>query len=232
MGLGVTGLANALEAMGHPYGTPEFLRVTEKIMQLLVSTAYDTSVELAKEKGPFPLFDADKYLESEFVKLRLSPELQEKIRKYGIRNSHLISIAPTGTVSLCADNVSSSIEPVFSYMSKRLVRHDDGEKEVVLSDYGYNFLGVKGKTCEQVSVLEHLTVLSIVQKWTDASVSKTCNVGDNVGWEGFKEIYMGAWRMGCKGCTTFRLSGKRKGIMQGISACEIDPNTGRKTCVE
>jgi ribonucleoside-diphosphate reductase alpha chain len=231
MGIGITGLANSLEAVGHPYGSPEFVRETENIMRTLMVEAYRASVELSKEKGAFPLFD-DRYLGSNFVRSMLPDWLRDDIRKYGIRNSHLVSVAPTGTMSLCADNVSSSIEPVFSYHSCRVVRGDDGDELVSLSDYGVQFLGVYGVQCKDVPASNHLAVLAAVQKYADASVSKTCNVGDDVKWEVFKDIYMKAWKMGCKGCTTFRLSGKRRGIMEQTSACYMDLETGRKVCDE
>jgi ribonucleoside-diphosphate reductase alpha chain len=231
IGIGVTGLANAVEAMGYSYGSLEFLEETKKIMATLLHGAYLSSINLAIEKGPFPLFDANKYIQSDFIQ-QLPFKIIDKIRKHGIRNSHLISIAPAGTMSLCADNVSSGIEPVFSYVTSRLIRQDDGERVVTLKDYGYEFLGVEGQTCHDISVMKHLAVLATVQKFVDSSVSKTCNVGDNIVWEGFKDVYMKAWKMGCKGCTTFRLSGKRKGILQGQAVCEIDPVTGRKTCIQ
>lgn len=240
MGIGVTGVANAIEAMGHEYGSPEFIAVLERIMKTLRNEAYRASVELAIEKGPFPLFDQEKYMDSAYVR-KLPKELQEDIFNYGIRNSHLISIAPCGTISLTADNVSSSIEPVFAYSTNRLIKTAQGDKEVVVPDYGYSNFGTLGKTTGDVTIDDHLNVLLACQKYVDSAVSKTCNVGEEVSWEEFKDVYIRAWKGGAKGITTFRLSGRRFGIMRDSSdedrktdteggACFYDPATGRKTC--
>lgn len=240
MGLGVTGLANAIEGIGYLYGSQGFLNIEGRILQTLRDSAYIASVQLAKEKGPFPYYD-ERFCESKFVKT-LTPVVQGLIRKHGIRNSHLLSIAPTGTISLCADNVSSGIEPVFSLKYDRTIQTEEGPKTVEVSDYGLREFGVKGKTADKVTVREHLDVLITAQKYTDSAVSKTCNVGDDVTWEEFKEIYMTAWREGAKGCTTFRAAGKRFGILVAkpdeeeegeeskVEACFIDPATGKKSC--
>ena len=250
MGLGVTGLANAVEALGHPYGSDGFLEVTEKIMRTLRDTAYLASISLAIEKGPFPLFDLD-YLYSDFAK-SLPYDIRELIKKYGIRNSHLLSIAPTGTISLTADNVSSGIEPVFSYGFDRTIQTFDGPKIEHVSDYGYREFGVEGRTADSLHPLEHVKVLNLVSKYVDSACSKTCNVGDDVTWEEFKEVYMEAYLGGASGCTTFRAAGKRYGILNASkdeevveepeapkdelvdehqgAACYIDMTTGQKEC--
>lgn len=250
MGLGVTGLANTAECLGMPYGSPAFLAFEDKVLRLLTRTAYMASVDLAIEKGPFPLFDAEKYCQSEFIKT-LDTDVQERIRKHGIRNSHLTSIAPTGTISLCADNISSSIEPVFSYEFDRTVIEFGGARVETVQDWAYREHGVRGKKCSQVTVDEHLAVLCTAQRHIDSAVSKTCNIDSSVPWEDFKSVYMRAWENGAKGCTTFRVDGKRGGILvekpaqeptdaveneQTIDteepggSCTFDPLTGRRSC--
>lgn len=232
MGLGVTALANTGEAMGMIYGSPEFNKWHDKLERVRVNAIYQASAQLAEEKGSFPLYDAEKYLEGRFIK-KLSKETQEMIREKGIRNSHLTSIAPTGTISLSADNISSGIEPVFSHFYDRTIQTEEGPIVERVSDYAYRELGVKGKTADECTVQEHLSVLITASKWQDSAVSKTLNVGENVTWEEFKDIYMSAWKAGCKGCTTFRAAGERYGILNAVEdggACYIDPDTGKKTC--
>lgn len=237
MGLGVAGLANTLEAMGHPYGSPDFLVAQAKIMETLLHGTYEASVQLAVEKGSFAKFDADKYVAGEFVKT-LPGDLVGDIKKFGIRNSHLTSIAPTGTISLTADNVSSGIEPVFALESERTIIDEEGPKTWDVSDFGYRVLGVSGKTTDEVTVDEHINVLLTASKYVDSAVSKTCNVPGTVEWEAFKDVYSRAYYGGAKGCTTFRTDGKRAGMMKAKSApveedaasCRIDPATGRREC--
>jgi len=237
MGIGYTGLANAGEALGYSYGSPEFLKFQEKLSKLLANEAYLASSKLAEEKGAFPLFDKEKYLEGKFIQ-RLDKDVQESIQLFGIRNSHLLSIAPTGTISITADNVSSGCEPVFSYYYDRTIITDGGDKKVErISDYGYRVWGIEGKTAAECTTDEHLAVLITATKWVDSAVSKTLNVGENVSWEDFKDIYMKAWKAGCKGATTFRAAGKRYGVLNAIetpedvtTACYYDMSTGQKSC--
>lgn len=248
MGLGVTGVANAIEALGFDYGSDEFIRVLEEIMGTIRDTCYETSVELAQEKGAFPLFKKD-YLTSEFA-MTLPTKIRTKIAKHGIRNSHLLSVAPTGTISLSADNVSSGIEPVFSHSFDRTIQTFDGPKIERVDDYGYREFGVKGKTADELSVFDHVRVLNVASKYVDSACSKTCNVGDDVTWEQFKKVYMDAYEGGSSGCTTFRASGKRYGILNASTsediveekptekdnfieeggACYYDPATGLRKC--
>lgn len=239
MGIGVTGMANAIEAMGHPYGSDKFRAMEEKILNAINEEAYSASVELAMEKGSFAKFVKEHYLDGAFTKT-LAPELRKAIRKHGIRNSHLTSIAPTGTISLCADNVSSGIEPVFSYAYDRTIQTFDGPVVETVTDYGVREFGVEGKRAQDVTVDEHVGVLLSAQKYVDSAVSKTCNVGDNVTFEEFKDVYRRAWAGGAKGITTFRAAGKRFGILvakepeaemfeEGAS-CQIDLETGRRSC--
>lgn len=233
MGLGVAGLANTIEALGKSYGSAGFITLQKQMLGMLSNEAYYASSELAKEKGAFPLYEADNYLYGMFIKTLL-PEVQDSIKRNGIRNSHLTSIAPTGTISLSANNISSGIEPVFSHKYDRTIQTDDGPKTEEVTDYGYRELGLEGKTADECSLDEHLAVLVAASKCVDSAVSKTMNVGDDVSWEDFKEVYMKAWRKGCKGCTTFRAAGQRYGVLNKKTeegdACYIDPETGNKTC--
>lgn len=233
MGLGICGLANAAEAMGHVYGSPDFIKFTEMVMEVMVDSVYAASSELAKEKGSFPLYDKEKYLAGKFIQ-SLNSDVREEIAEQGIRNSHLISIAPTGTISMCADNISSGIEPVFDYEFDRTVIEFDGPRKETVQDYGLREFGVRGKRAGDVSVKEHIDVLVAAQKYVDSSISKTCNVGANVSYDEFKGIYMDAWQRGAKGCATFRVNGKRRGVLEQkeepAAACRIDPNTGKRDC--
>jgi len=219
MGLGVTGVANAIEALGFEYGSDEFLRTLEEIMTVIRNVAYRTSVELAIEKGPFPLF-SQAYLGSEFAQT-LPEDIVDLIKRFGIRNSHLLSVAPTGTISLSADNVSSGIEPVFSHYYDRTIQTFDGPKVERVEDYGYRVFGVKGKTADELSVFDHVKVLNLASQFVDSACSKTCNVGDNISWEEFKDVYMKAYEGGASGCTTFRASGKRYGILNASASEDI-----------
>ena len=245
MGLGVTGLANAGEMLGFAYGSKNFLDFQRNVLRVLRDEAYVTSSKLAKEKGSFPLYDQDKYLEGKFIK-RLPDQVKEMIRQNGMRNSHLTSIAPTGTISLLADNVSSGIEPPFSHYYDRTLRTFDGDQIVRVEDYAYS-KGIKGQTADEISAEDHVAVLCAAQEYVDSACSKTCNVGDQVTYDEFKNLYFLGWKNGAKGMTTFRASGKRFGILNkieknttsdasrpdadvGIDACYIDPKTGIKSC--
>jgi ribonucleoside-diphosphate reductase alpha chain len=235
MGLGFTGVANALEALGYAYGSPDFIKFLSDLTKDFTNEVYFASACLANEKGSFPLFDKEKYLAGKFIQ-KLDKETIDAIDRYGIRNSHLTSIAPTGTISLTADNVSSGIEPVFSYGFDRTIQTYNGPRVERIDDYGVRVFGMRGRTADQCTVREHVDVLIAVSEWIDSAVSKTCNVGDDVTFEEFKDVYMQAWKGGCKGCTTFRAVGKRMGILVAApqegegAACYIDPTTGKKTC--
>jgi ribonucleoside-diphosphate reductase alpha chain len=238
MGMGITGLANAAELLGLPYGSDEMLKFTEDLMERYRDSVYWASTMLAKEKGPFPLFEEDEYLNSLFVKT-LHEGIQEHIRAYGIRNSHLLSIAPTGTISMYADNVSSGIEPPYSLEYESTVIDKDGSKITFdVKDWLYDTHGIKGRTAMDLDVLSHVKVLTTVQKYVDSAVSKTVNIGDNVTFEEFVEVYLEAYNGGAKGCTTFREAGKRMGVRKTKTeeeegaACTIDFVTGVRTCDE
>ena len=248
MGLGVTALANAGELLGHPYASKEFLNWAEKVFACLRDNCYKASAMLAKEKGAFPMYRPE-YLKSNFIRT-LPASVKKDIREYGIRNSHLTSIAPTGTISLVADNVTGGIEPVFSHYYDRTIQTFEGPRIERVEDYAYA-RGVEGRTSSDISVQDHLAVLLLSQHYVDSACSKTCNVGDDVSYEEFKQVYVDAWKGGAKGCTTFRVSGKRFGIFNEtveeeekvsseneemaqeegkVEACFIDPLSGQKEC--
>jgi ribonucleoside-diphosphate reductase alpha chain len=241
MGLGITGLANAISMCGYSYGDDHSLRLTRKIVKTLALECISASSDLAAEKGSFPLLDIDKWLDSGYAK-KLPDDLRMKIKEQGLRNSHLTSIAPTGTISFTADNVSSGIEPVFAYEVNRTVQTENGAEIVLLKDYAYNYHGVRDKTADELTVDNHLDMQIAVQPWIDSAVSKTINVGENVSFDEFKDVYMKAWKGKLKGVTTFRLSGKRYGILNKVepdnkietesdgAACFYDPETGKKEC--
>lgn len=233
MGLGVTGLANAAEMCGYQYATDGFIGFTEWILIALRDAVYSASADLAAEKGAFELYDAEKYLAGAFIQT-LPEEVVSKIRANGIRNSHLLSLAPTGTISMTADNISSGIEPPFALYYDRNLFLADGPVVERITDYAFA-RGVRGRTANEITAQEHLGVLELCSKYVDSAVSKTCNVGENVPYYAFRSLYYDAWKAGCKGITTFRASGKRYGVInevkeEKVEACYIDQETGKKTC--
>lgn len=238
MGLGITGLANTVETLGWPYGSPEAVQFTKDILRLIANASYRASAELAAEKDPFPLY-SDQYLESPFVR-KLDPDVQELIRMHGIRNSHLISIAPTGTISISADNISSGIEPVFSKYSKRPINLPGQEGKIFeFVDYAFREFGTEPRESESVTAQEHIGMLCAAQEWVDSSVSKTCIVSGSMPWEDFKSLYMDAWRGGAKGCTTYTVGASKEtlllrsnGAEESVEneACMLDPETGERSC--
>jgi len=215
MGLGVTGLANALEICGIKYGSRKGEKLTAKLMKRIALACYNASIDLAIEKGPFPLFDP-RMVESEFIQDVLPKDMIQRMLKYGIRNSHLLSIAPTGTISLCANNVSSGLEPPFLLEYERTIQEFDGEIKEVVKDFAYEFYNVKGVCANDLTPIQHVDMLTVCSKYVDSACSKTINVGEETTWEEFKEIYMRAWRNGASGCTTFRAAGKRYGILNAV----------------
>lgn len=246
MGLGVTGLANAAEAMGMLYGSPRFLHFETQVLQRLARECYKAGAELAAEKGAFPLFDKDRFLdygasEPSFVSRHFGKEQQdlevlELIERHGLRNSHYLSIAPTGTISMAADNISSGIEPVFSHEYERTIIMPDGVRNEHVQDYGARVFGVKGRTTSQVTLEEHVAVLTTAARRVDSAVSKTINTDGNCPWEDFKRVYVSVWEAGGKGCTTFNKDGQRTGVLreekpaEEEAACKIDVTTGRREC--
>lgn len=213
IGLGVTGLADALLMLGLKYGTEEAAAQTEAWMKAIAHASYKASVDLAKEKGAFPLFDADKYVNGGMVQ-SLDEDLKAEIKKHGIRNALLTSIAPTGTISLYAGNVSSGIEPVFAYAYTRKVLQKDGsrtEEEVVdyavklwREKFGDKELPDYFVNAQTLAPADHVRMQAAAQKWIDSSISKTINCPEDISFDAFKDVYMQAWDTGCKGCTTYR----------------------------
>src|SRR5229473_7084574 len=214
IGLGVTGLADALIMCGVRYGAAPAVALTERWMKAIERAAYLASAALAAEKGAFPLFDSDKYLAGETVK-GLDNDVRAAIAAHGIRNSLLTSIAPTGTISIFADNVSSGLEPVFSFRYTRNVLMPDGtRKEEEVSDYAYRlFHRLKGEAtklpdyfvdAQSLAPGDHLVMQAAVQKYVDSSISKTINLPADIAFDSFKDIYLQAYELGCKGCTTYR----------------------------
>ncbi len=227
MGIGITGLANLFMFMGIRYGSHESVELAEKIMKTIRDSAYAASAKLAKEKGSFPLLEADKYADGAFVK-QLPKATRDAIRKDGIRNSHLISIAPTGTISLYAGNVSSGLEPVFALHYTRRIRKGDETDvmETEVFDYAYNtYVETFGRpendlelpdyfvSASDINPREHVLIQAALQHFVDSSISKTINVPEDCAFEDFKDIYMFAFERGLKGCTTFRPSANLMGVL-------------------
>ncbi|UUV43192.1 ribonucleotide reductase [Rhodobacter phage RcCWillis] len=264
IGLGVTGLADMLVMLGLTYGTPEAVEFTENLMREIAHDSYWASTMLAQEKGCFPLFDAEEYLNSDFM-LGMDECLRETIREIGIRNSHLTSIAPTGTISLYAGNVSSGIEPIFAYGYTRKVLQPDGSKvEEVVEDfavaaYRHHLIGddpdpvaaavIRSElpeyfvTAQTLPPEAHLLMQAAAQRWIDSSISKTINLPREISFEDFEAVYMRAYDLGCKGCTTYRPNDVTGSVLsvdepqpepiavdgEEGGACElrVDPETGQ-----
>jgi ribonucleoside-diphosphate reductase alpha chain len=214
IGLGVTGLADALVMLGLYYGDDRSLATAVEAMRHICNAAYCSSIELAKEKGEFLHFERDKYLQSAFIR-GLPADIQEGIAMYGIRNSHLLAIAPTGTISLLAGNVSSGVEPIFAVSyARKLLAEDGSAKEFALTDYAFNLWRSSGGAVNQlpkgfVSVEElplraHLEMQAALQPFIDNAISKTINVPRDYPFSEFRQIYDLAYDRGLKGCTTFR----------------------------
>ena len=232
IGLGVTGLADALLMTGLRYGSDEAARQTERWLHAVARAAYLASSDLAAEKGAFPLFEAEPYLASGSLQ-HMDDDVRAAIAKNGIRNALLTSIAPTGTISLYAGNVSSGIEPVFAYAYKRKVLQKDGsrtEEEVVdyavklwrekfgdadLPDYFVN--------AQTLAPLDHVKMQAAAQKWVDSSISKTINCPEDISFEAFKDVYMEAWDSGCKGCTTYRPNDVTGSVLSVSESSEAAP---------
>ena len=217
IGLGVTGLADALLMVGLRYGSEVAALRAEKWMQMIALEAYKASTNLAREKGPFPALDRVAYLNSgNFADLKLPGDMKREIMEHGIRNSHLLSIAPTGTISLYAGNVSSGGEPIFAPSYTRKTLQDDGSKKeqrvvdyaVALwekrADLGDPDLPPAYVDAQTLTPAEHVKMQAALQRWVDTSISKTINVPEDADFETFKEVYRLAFDSGCKGCTTYR----------------------------
>ena len=228
IGIGITGLANALAQLQVRYGSPDAIAITERIMAQLRDTAYTASNRLATTREPFPLFDKDRWGATNPVVQDLPEGLRTLIDTDGIRNGVLLTIAPTGTTSLYAGNVSSGLEPVFLNKMQRNVRQKDNTyKPYTAYDYGYRLychvkridpdrasgLPAYMTTHEDLSVWEHIAMQAACQKYVDASVSKTINCPQDITFEDFQHMYKEAHRSGCKGCTSYRYSEVRGSIL-------------------
>lgn len=214
IGLGITGLGDALIMLGLHYGEAQAREVAAEVMRIVCHTAYRTSIQLAREKGGFPFFEETKYLSGAFIQT-LPEDIQEGIARYGIRNSHLTAIAPTGTISLLANNISSGLEPVFDWSYSRQVLEADGTyTQYQLTDYAYRlWQHAHGPDVElpdyfvdarQLPPFAHLEMQAGLQTYVDNAISKTVNVPEDYAFEDFRSLYDQAFDKGLKGCTTFR----------------------------
>jgi len=248
IGVGITGLANALAQLGMAYGAKDAMVTVSAIMRILKEESYNTSALLAKVRGPFKLYKADKWGDTPVVK-SLPTNIRQKIKKYGIRNGVLLTIAPTGTTSIYAGNVSSGLEPVFAHSMKRRVRQlikGTSDETLVFYDiYDYNvhlYASVNGitpaaalehfklnghlfNTHETLTVQQHLAVQAVCQEHVDASISKTINCPEDMTYEEFIEVYNGAYASGCKGCTTYRPSDVRGSVLQSSDSSGHNGNS-------
>lgn len=214
LGLGLTGLADALIMLGVGYGSGASFELAQAVMATVCQAAYRASVAIAREKGAFPEFQAEPYLASPFVSA-LPGDIRDGIARFGIRNSHLTSIAPAGTISLLANNVSSGLEPVYQFRYLRRVRQPDGEvRTFPVTDFAYRlFRDLRGGnaplpsafvTAADVTPAMHIAMQAVLQRYVDNAISKTINVPEDFGFEDFQSIYLAAYGKGLKGCTTFR----------------------------
>ena len=246
IGLGVTGLADAMALGGVVYGSDEGVAWTDKVMREVSVAAYEASIDLAKEKGAFPLLDVEAFLSSGNMQ-NMPEHIREGIREHGIRNALLTSIAPTGTISLYAGNVSSGIEPIFALSYERKVIQRDGSKITeVVEDYGVTKwkrerpgqpLPKSFVTAQTLAPDAHVKMQAAAQRWVDSSISKTVNVPEDINFDDFKQVYMLAYELGCKGCTTYRpndvtgsvLTATEEGQVEEAGACELkyDEDTGQ-----
>ncbi|WP_298436349.1 adenosylcobalamin-dependent ribonucleoside-diphosphate reductase [uncultured Jannaschia sp.] len=234
IGLGVTGVADALAMCGLTYGTPEAAEAMARWLERIANAAYATSARLAEEKGAFPLCDVDALMAAPMVG-RLSPETQALVREHGLRNALLTSIAPTGTISLLAGNVSSGIEPIFAQEYTRKVLQPDGTRtEETVRDYavalwrethGDATLPPSFVTVADLTPANHVRMQAAAQDWVDSSISKTINVPEDIGFESFKDVYLEAWRTGCKGCTTYRPNAVTGSVLSAEPAIRAEGQT-------
>ena len=232
IGLGVTGLADALLMLGLRYGSDAAVAATDTWMHAIARAAYLASVDLAQEKGAFPLFDADKFLASGNM-MQMDDDVRDAIRTHGIRNALLTSIAPTGTISLFAGNVSSGIEPVFAYDYTRKVLQKDGSRtEERVEDYAVQMWRARHGNAplpdyfvnaQTLAPMDHVRMQAAAQKWVDSSISKTINCPEDISFDAFKDVYMAAWDMGCKGCTTYRPNAVTGSVLSVSESSEARP---------
>jgi ribonucleoside-diphosphate reductase alpha chain len=232
VGLGFTGLGDALIMLKLRYDTPEARQMAARISEFMRDRAYLASVELARERGAFPLFNADLYLAGGNFASRLPAEVKQKIRAHGIRNSHLLSIAPTGTISLAfADNASNGIEPPFSWTYTRKKRMADGTfKEYSVEDHAWRLYRHVGGdvrnlppyfvTALEISAQAHKDMVAAVAPYVDTSISKTVNVPADYPYSDFEDLYLTAWKAGLKGLATYRPNAVLGSVLSVDSAAE------------
>ncbi|MCK9991482.1 MAG: ribonucleoside-diphosphate reductase alpha chain [Alphaproteobacteria bacterium] len=238
IGLGVTGLADALAMCKSRYGSADSVALTRQWLGVMQRAAYLASCDLAAEKGSFPLFDAEKFLAGETV-CQLPQDVRAAIAEKGIRNALLTSIAPAGTISLLADNISSGLEPVFSHSYTRKIRMPDGStQEQIVSDPAWRlYRAMHGEqtplpeyfvTTAQLTPVDHLRIQAAAQDFIDSSISKTINCPETIGFDAFRNIYLDAFEMGCKGCTTYRPNPVTGSVLSsaGISAAPAPAQGG------
>jgi len=214
IGLGVTGLADMLVMLRVVYGSEEAKAKTSAVLGDIAHAAYETSVALAMEKGAFPYFNADEFVAEGTFASGMDPELIDKMETYGIRNSHLLSIAPTGTISMYGGNVSSGIEPIFAFEYERKVTRRDGTKTTEeVMDYAVKvWRDLHGDeplpdyfvSAQDLPPSAHVEMQAVCQRWVDSSISKTINLPEDIDFADFEQVYMDAYDSGCKGCTTYR----------------------------
>ncbi len=238
IGLGVTGLADALMMLNLRYGSPAALELTSRILRTLCHGAYRGSVELARERGPFPDLEVDPYLSGRFIQ-RLPQALRDDIARHGIRNSHLLAIAPTGTISLLANNVSSGLEPVFAaHMRRRILDEDGCRHEHEVNDYacrlwqaqtGDDSLPPSFVDAHGLSPDDHLAMQAVAQACIDNAISKTVNIPEDYAFEAYRSVFEQAWSMDLKGCTAFRpnpvtgsVLSRDTGTERSTACCDIE----------
>lgn len=249
IGLGVTGLANMLQLMGQRYGSREAIKTTKEVMNFIARQAYYRSAALAKERGPFPAYDCEKFMESRFVRKLIQDS--SMIASYGIRNGVLLTCAPTGTTSIMYGNVSSGIEPTFAWKYTRKVRQADGSfKPQEVYDWGWleycrqvgvppteAFDSVRTSlldymvTAQDLTINDHLKMQAACQEWVDASISKTINVPTDTHFDTFKGVYATAYSLGLKGVTTYRPNQEsgRGSILEVGTKVEINESKHKDT---
>ncbi len=216
IGLGITGLADALLMLGLAYGGEESITLAGRLMRTICHAAYRASIALAEEKRPFPYYEKEHYLVGAFIQ-SLPQDIRAGIARQGIRNSHLLAIAPTGTISLLAGNVSSGLEPIFAASYARTLLTEDGaSKRFMLTDYALELWrrltgSTAGRppgfvTAGELSIQAHIRMQAALQPFVDNSIAKTINVPEDTPFDNFKQIYDMAYDIGLKGCTTFRFN--------------------------
>jgi len=232
IGLGISGLADAMIQLGLRYGSDASEAFTRRIMRTIAVEAYTASALLASERGAFPLYSAQHFLERPFVK-KLPAKATALIKKHGIRNGVLTTIAPVGTMSLVYGNISSGLEPVFNFRGQRNVLQPDGQtSSYPTENYTFKLQGSKVPsragleewvTANDLGVMDHIRIQAAAQEWVDASVSKTINCPEDITYEDFKEAYSLAYDLGCKGCTTYKISPIRGAVLEGLPEASAPP---------